>query len=517
MPYHRLPFWPRSRKSKLAILVGAVALPAIVLAAIAVYLTLRVSRTVDAEASRYDQYLGEKVSEAFNRQLSEQMHELLAEADAVARRGGDADEMRAALVAGSRVFEAPQYLPMEDLADCLLLTVEGRALLYGEDPTGARQHPFVAHLVRGADDQVSGAAGWWFNPRSYLSTQLQYLLNDRMPSLPLLYGGLESTRQRSISVLDQGGHVIARLREPMSPEAGRTVPMVGPFAGYQVRIAPTSSSPIAVTSRLVVVEVVLIVLLTLVMLGATFIGIRYIMRQIELVNAKTSFVSNVTHELKTPVAVIKVAAETIELGRFRTDAERDKYLRTIIRETDRLAQLVDNILDLSRLEAGQHRLHRVPLEVRDIVQGAVESIRLRLEDAGFRLDVSIPQGLPKVRVDGRAIQHCLLNLLDNAVKYSRERKEVRVSVGTRGTFVTLSVADRGVGIPPEDQERIFDKFARVDSGLVHDVKGTGLGLALVEMLVRAHHGHVEVVSTPGEGSTFTILLPIWEGDREHAV
>jgi two-component system phosphate regulon sensor histidine kinase PhoR len=119
--------------------------------------------------------------------------------------------------------------------------------------------------------------------------------------------------------------------------------------------------------------------------------------------------------------------------------------------------------------------------------------------------------LPLVRGDSRALQHCLLNLLDNAVKYSRDRREVRVSVGSRDGLVTLSVADRGIGIPLEEQARIFEKFARAETGLVHDVKGAGLGLSLVEMLVRAHHGRVEVVSTPGEGSTFTILLPVWDG------
>jgi signal transduction histidine kinase len=243
------------------------------------------------------------------------------------------------------------------------------------------------------------------------------------------------------------------------------------------------------------------------------VGARYILRQIELVNAKTSFVSNVTHELKTPIAVIKLAVETIELGRYRGEAERDKYLRTITRESDRLAQLVDNILDFSRLEAGQRLLHRSPLDVRDVVNSAMDSFKLRLEDAGFQYEVLLPDQLPKVLGDGRALQHCVLNLLDNAVKYSRERKEVKVAVASQNGQVSLSVSDRGIGIPPEERERIFEKFARVETGLVHDVKGAGLGLSLVDMLVRAHHGTVEVDSTPGEGSTFTILLPVWDGGR----
>jgi signal transduction histidine kinase len=328
-----------------------------------------------------------------------------------------------------------------------------------------------------------------------------------------MYGGLESTRHLAVTVLDDVGNEVAHVREASKLPTARTVPMVGPFEGYQVRVSATASAPVAIADRLVAMEVSFIGLLALVLLGATFVGARYILRQIELVNAKTSFVSNVTHELKTPIAVIKLAVETIELGRYRGEAERDKYLRTITREGDRLAQLVDNILDFSRLEAGQRLLHRSPLDMRDVVNGAMDSFKLRLEDAGFHYEVLLPDQLPQVLGDSRALQHCLLNLLDNAVKYSRERKELKVAVSSQNGQVSLSVSDRGIGIPAEERERIFEKFARVETGLVHDVKGAGLGLSLVDMLVRAHHGRVEVDSTPGEGSTFTILLPVWDGGR----
>jgi len=108
-----------------------------------------------------------------------------------------------------------------------------------------------------------------------------------------------------------------------------------------------------------------------------------------------------------------------------------------------------------------------------------------------------------------ALQHCLLNLLDNAVKYSRERREIRLFARAQEGFVSISVADRGIGIDPEHQTRIFEKFVRVETGLVHTVKGAGLGLSLVDQIVRAHYGRVEVASTPGEGSIFTLLIPIW--------
>src|SRR5260370_37910769 len=133
--------------------------------------------------------------------------------------------------------------------------------------------------------------------------------------------------------------------------------MTGRFEGYQVRVSATETSPVVFAHRLVVIEVAFIALLALVMLGSTFVGARYILRQIELVNAKSSFVSNVTHELKTPVAVIKLAVETLELGRVSSDAEPHKYLRTITRESDRLAQPVVNIRDVSQLVAGWSSSH----------------------------------------------------------------------------------------------------------------------------------------------------------------
>ncbi len=423
----------------------------------------------------------------------DQVRSALVSAEAVSRTGGTVDEIRAALATRASLFEAPQFVPLEELEGYSLVTVDGQLLIYGDDPSGHRDHPFAAMLINGADGYAIGAGGWWFNPRAFLAGNLRTVVVDRLPSSPRMYGGLESTRHLAITVVDDDGHEVAH--------------------GFQVRVSATETSPVAFAHRLVVIEVAFIALLALVMLGATFVGARYIMRQIELVNAKSSFVSNVTHELKTPVAVIKLAVETLELGRVSSEAERDKYLRTITRESDRLAQLVDNILDFSRLEAGQRSLQLSPLDLRDVVHAAMDSFRLRLEDAGFHYELSLPDSVPMVLGDGQALQHCLLNLLDNAVKYSREHKEVRVAVAPRDGMLALAVADRGIGIPPEDQERIFEKFARVESGLVHTVKGAGLGLSLVEMLVRAHHGRVEVASTPGEGSTFTILLPVWDGGR----
>jgi signal transduction histidine kinase len=257
----------------------------------------------------------------------------------------------------------------------------------------------------------------------------------------------------------------------------------------------------------VTVQTVVIGVMTLMILVAAFFGLRYMVRQLELARIKSSFLANVSHELKTPIALIRLAVETLEMQRFSSPEEGGKFLRRIHRETERLNTLVENILDFARLEAGQRAFRFSQVDVVDLVRETMDSFRIRLEDQGFALRVELPNHLPPVRGDGPALAQCLLNLLDNAVKYSRQRKEIRVAVAERDGGVGISVQDRGIGIAARDHKRIFDKFVRVEDGLVHDVKGTGLGLSLVQQIIRAHNGRVEVTSMPGEGSTFTLWLP----------
>jgi signal transduction histidine kinase len=151
----------------------------------------------------------------------------------------------------------------------------------------------------------------------------------------------------------------------------------------------------------------------------------------------------------------------------------------------------------------------------DIVRDSVESFRPRLEDQGFKLEVDLPEVLPPVRGDAAALSQCVLNLMDNAMKYSKARREVKVSAQFRlnggAGAVAVAVSDRGIGISPRDQKSIFEKFVRIETGLVHDVKGAGLGLSLVDQIMRAHGGRIELKSALGEGSTFTLVLPAAQG------
>ena len=495
---------------RVLIIIGlGVALPALLLAFIGISLTLRIGRAVEDSTIRYNSYMAQQVAEAFELELLAHLRLSIALAENAAQRGEDAAGIRRALEAGSNEFGPAHVVSINELSQFALRVMENEPVVYGERADGRWFAGIMLHDARG---ELTGAGGWWFDPGVFLREHLESVVQDRLPSNPRMYGGFESTRRLSIELLDSTGTRVAAVREPYNRGEGRSSRLEAPFEGYQVRVAVTSSAPAVWTQRFVMLEVAFIGLMGLVILLATIFGLRYTVRQLELAQLKAGFVSNVTHELKTPIALIRLAVETLEMGRFRSPEEGQKFLQTIAREADRLSQLVDNILDFARLESGRATFRLEVLDPGEVIREALETFRPRLDAEGFKVEVEIPEQLPAIRADGRALSHALLNLLDNAVKYSRQRREIRISAGARDGEVRISVADRGIGIAPGDQEKVFDKFVRLETGLVHDVKGAGLGLSLVNQIVRAHGGRVELVSTPGEGSTFTLVLPVAEED-----
>jgi len=253
-------------------------------------------------------------------------------------------------------------------------------------------------------------------------------------------------------------------------------------------------------------------LLTAVVLCLLLVGIiltlRAASREMSLAAAKSSFVSNVSHELKTPLALIRLYAETLELDRVKDEQQGKDFLRTINGETRRLTQLINNILDFSKIEAGRKEYRFVSSDVAEIVETVLRTYEYQLRDAGFEVSTRIDQGLPMVAIDAEAISQAVVNLLNNATKYSEDAKKIEVAVAARDSHIAIEVADHGIGILRSEQQKIFEKFYRVSTTLVHNTKGSGLGLALVKHVVEAHGGRVLVDSELGRGSRFTILIPI---------
>jgi len=246
-----------------------------------------------------------------------------------------------------------------------------------------------------------------------------------------------------------------------------------------------------------------------IMLGAgLFLVYSNVRRELHLSRLKSDFVANVSHELKTPLALIRLFAETLELGRVPSEDKARQYYRVINKESQRLTQLINNILDFSRIEAGRKEYRFAPTDVGRIVNEVLDAYRFQIEQQGFTLEVHVADDLPEVEADKEAVGQALLNLVNNAIKYSRDEKYLRLDVRREGDKVLLSVTDRGIGVAKGEQKKIFEKFYRAEDSLVHETKGSGLGLALVQHIMQAHGGSVEIDSSVGKGSTFTLVLPI---------
>jgi signal transduction histidine kinase len=293
------------------------------------------------------------------------------------------------------------------------------------------------------------------------------------------------------------------------------IPNSGPRFSLSVRVKNLTVEQWA--RRYFLINLSLWVVMTLFLIAAVALMLRTASREMKLTQMKADFVSNVSHELRTPLASIRVLAELLNLGRVNQPDRVREYGAYIESEGRRLTQVINNILDFSRIESGRKLFQFESSDFKEVVDETLEAFAVHLKQNGFTLSYEAPQNaLPKVVLDPDAITLALTNLLDNAIKYSGDVKEINVSVTQSDGFVAVAITDRGVGIPADEHERIFEKFYRIGAGLVHDVKGSGLGLSLVKHIVVAHHGKVMVRSKPGEGSTFTIQLPVEDqkGERQ---
>ena len=258
------------------------------------------------------------------------------------------------------------------------------------------------------------------------------------------------------------------------------------------------------------------VLVLVFLLGGIALTIRATDREARLAQAKSTFVANVSHELKTPLSLISLFSEILELGRVNNEAKKAEYYGIIRHESRRLNKTIDNILDFSRIEAGRKTYELVDGDVAEVIDHVLSTHRYQVINSGFDIQTDIQAGLPSVLMDRDAMAQAISNLLDNAIKYSARVKQLSITAKTVESDLSIEIADHGVGIPRSEQEKIFEKFYRVGNGLVHDVKGSGLGLSLVKHIIEAHKGTISVESDVGKGSRFTILLPLARGDEQSA-
>jgi two-component system, OmpR family, phosphate regulon sensor histidine kinase PhoR len=248
-------------------------------------------------------------------------------------------------------------------------------------------------------------------------------------------------------------------------------------------------------------------ILTLFLIILAWYAYRNLKREVELAQIKSDFVSNVSHELRTPLALINMFAETLALGRVGSEGKRNEYYGIIQQETDRLSNIVNRILNFSKFESGKWKYNFGNADLNSVTDKIFTNYKFHLLNKEFEFIYEPAAELPPVKIDGEAVSEALVNLIDNAVKYSRDDKKVVIRTGETGNSVFAEVEDNGIGISGEDQKRIFDKFYRVQTGDVYDTKGTGLGLSLVKHIVDAHGGEIKLTSKLGKGSTFRLIFP----------
>jgi len=252
----------------------------------------------------------------------------------------------------------------------------------------------------------------------------------------------------------------------------------------------------------------LISLVALVALGvAALATFTMAARETRLARMKSAFVSNVSHEMKTPLALIGMYAETLDSGRVSAPDKVREYYRTILRESRKLAHMVENVLDFARLESGRAHIRFEQIDLGELATEVARGCEEQLRAGGFTLSLDIEPELPPIEGDRAALSEALLNLLDNAAKYSAEVKEIGISVRRAGNTIAVEITDQGIGIEPSEQQKIFEQFYRAGDPLTQKGRGAGLGLALVRHIVAAHRGRIEVRSAPGRGSAFSVLLP----------
>jgi len=259
----------------------------------------------------------------------------------------------------------------------------------------------------------------------------------------------------------------------------------------------------------VAIMLIVSIIFILIVIGVFITSIRVILKQKKLSEIKNDFISNMTHELKTPISTISLACEALEDKSIELSEEiQGNYLGMIRSENNRLGMLVDKVLRNTVLDKGELKLKPEPMDLNEMIKNSISHFDLQVRKRGGNIKSDLNQDLPAVNIDPIHIGNVISNLIDNAIKYSNEKPKIYISTYQKESEVILEVKDQGIGISPENQKNIFGKFFRVPTGNIHNVKGFGLGLSYVKSVIEKTGGTISVKSELKKGSTFTIKIPL---------
>lgn len=361
--------------------------------------------------------------------------------------------------------------------------------------TAQRRECFVAYI----NSQSAGVIVWEIN-ESLIDGALRRALASREMRNSALAVSLTDERLLEYAVETQGRPEVL-VSAPVHSE-------VLPWIVVTLRL-DSSGRFVNQETWLSSIFIVIAVLGVPIVAAATLYAVQMILRESSEARKKVDFVSNVTHELKTPLTSIRMFIETLKLGRVKDPEQVNACLDTILQEANRLGILIDHVLTFSKLENQVKKYNMQPGDLGQVVRDTVQLFKAQMRDTDGEIRLFVTPGLPtNAEFDRDAMREVVLNLLSNAIKYSGEEKFVTVRVGQDKNHLIIEVADRGIGIDPIDHKRIFEKFYRVDEALTRRVDGTGLGLTISLEIARAHGGTITVDSAWAKGSRFTVYLPI---------
>jgi signal transduction histidine kinase len=512
---------------------------------------LRLART-EAKAGRLQESL--KFYEALERETGAMIGDLPADfvgtvqrCEVIAASGTPAELTLAAsafyrsLTSGRWLMEKPRYLHYSEQARQWLAGATGVDRLAMDGLEAAEQQKMVLSDavgdIRGAirAPGMPSAGHRLFTPvgRQYLAFWRQ---TPTKPQAVLLVLGAQSLRSRvwpAMFPADASDDVVASLIAPdgavvfaTANKAGGGLPGTAAPSGGSVstfreqtlqdgdllwRVRATAERPDSLYAEVARRRWLYVAMLAVMVGGLLVAGLiagRTLRREVEVARLKSQFVSAVSHEFRSPLTGISQLSELLVGGKVADEARRQQYYNLIYSESRRLSRLVEQVLDFARMEDGRKEYRFERAETSGWLRRAADEFQQTPAAQGKKVEVSVPDGLPPLMMDGQAVTGAIHNLLDNAVKYSPGRDTVWLDAAAtaNGAGVTISVRDEGVGIPPDEQRHLFERFFRGHS-LADSVAGTGLGLSLVRHVVAAHGGEISVESTPGKGTTFTVVLP----------
>jgi two-component system, OmpR family, phosphate regulon sensor histidine kinase PhoR len=307
---------------------------------------------------------------------------------------------------------------------------------------------------------------------------------------------------------DSDGRIIAGHKDAAGRAAVRAaVENQLPWTLYFTGTTKLGESAMLARQRLLLLGILVMVLF---LVSGTYFIARAIRREMEVSRLQSDFVAAVSHEFRTPLTSVRQLSEILALGRVPTDDRRQVYYETLVGETGRLQRLVETLLNFGRMEAGARQYRFEEMDAATLVERVVKEFEPQMAGSGRQIDVSGTTANHKIEADPEALSVALRNLVDNALKYSPNHPTVWIEVASESQFVAIRVRDKGAGIAPSERKAIFQKFVRGSAAVSGNVKGTGVGLAMVRRIVAAHGGEIRMTSELGQGSTFTMLLPAME-------